>query len=64
MASFNTLAMLAVPGGYLYLALREVYGGSAGRTVAKVLFIGAMHVAALLLGVTLVGAMAVFRVPK
>ncbi len=64
LTSFNTLAMLVVPGGYLYLALREVYGGSARRTAAKVLFIGAVHVAALLLGVTLVGAMAVFRVPK
>lgn len=49
-----------LPGVYLYVALRRVYGGSPRRTLVKVVMIGAVHLLALLIGVASVGALAVF----
>jgi hypothetical protein len=52
---------LLLPGVYLFLALRRIYGESAGRAVAKVFVLGAMHLLALVIGLSVVGAWAAYR---
>ena len=64
LSPFTGLCAFVVPGIYLYLALRRVYGGGKKLTVAKVIVIGAIHLLALVIGVGAVGAMAVFSTSR
>jgi hypothetical protein len=52
--------LLVTPGVYLFMALRQVYGGSRGLTLVKTLFIGTIHLFTLIGGVAAVGMLAVF----
>jgi hypothetical protein len=52
--------LLVTPGVYLFLALRQVYGGGSGLTLTKTLFIGTIHLFTLIGGVAAVGMLAVF----
>ena len=53
---------LLLPGVYLFIALRRLYAEGTGRTLAKVLLLGAMHVSVLALGLTMVHASPAFGV--
>ncbi len=54
-----TWYLLAAPF-YLYLALRQVYGGSARRTWTKVAILGGMHLLAITIGLGAIGGLSVF----
>ena len=51
---------LLLPGWYLYLSLRRMYGESPRRTAGKVIVLGILHLVAIAIGVISVGAMAFF----
>ena len=55
---------LLLPGWYLFLSLRRMYGESSRRTAAKVVVLGALHLLAILIGVASVGALAFFSAPR
>ena len=58
--SFLLGLCLLLPGWYLFLSLRRMYGDSPRRTAAKVVVIGVLHLLAILIGVASVGALAFF----
>ena len=58
--SFLLGVCLLLPGWYLFVSLRRMYGESPRRTIAKVMVLGVLHLVAILLGVASVGALAFF----
>ena len=64
MWSFLLGLCLLLPGWYLFVSLRRMYGESSRRTAAKVVVLGALHLLAILIGVASVGAMAFFSARK
>lgn len=62
--SFGLACCQLLPGWYLFIALRRLYGEGPRRTAAKVLLLGSMHLLTILIGVASVGALAFFSTRK